>query len=350
MLKYLLVLLVLFFFASKSVLATNLIVNGDFESDTSSWSTYGSSIQLSGDHSYNGNNSGKVETSTTNSGTKYVYQAISVKENQNYALTGFGIKQGEPGSKVFIRVAFYLSSDGSGSQIDTFTTNSIENNSDDFQLLEIASMQAPSGAKSARVRLSVDMPSGASEKGVAYFDDAVFEEMTETPSPTEIPTETPVPTKESSSAVYQINDAKDEGGNALSSVKIYIDGVYVHHYAPETIEFCEGCDCDGYVTCGYGEHTIRLEKSGYENWSRTKTFNAGDSYSDDPVLLAISSDPQSTPTLKLTESPENTSTPKPEVKSKTDEIAPSKVNSLLSKTQEVGDYVLGMRNELDTND
>ena len=115
------------------------------------------------------------------------------------------------------------------------------------------------------------------------------------PTPTtKPPTPTPKPT-----ATYKINEVKDEDGEILSSVKVYVDGVYIHHYAPEVLTFCDGCQCDGYVACGFGQHTIKLEKTGYEDWSKEITINSNASDEVSPVMVFLESSPTSTPTPKI---------------------------------------------------
>jgi len=115
--------------------------------------------------------------------------------------------------------------------------------------------------------------------------------LTPTLVPTAVATPTPMltPTPVSTKAFYQINEVKNEEGDILSSVKIYIDDKYTHHYAPEILEFCEGCYCDDNkeVECGLGDHTIRLEKNGYQDWKEAKTINAGSSYRVDPIMMVI---------------------------------------------------------------
>jgi len=141
---------------------------------------------------------------------------------------------------------------------------------------------------------------------------------TSTPTPLPIPTPTPtiqvtVPTSTPTSkllptptpkpiATYKINEVKDKDGEILNSVKVYIDGVYLHHYTPEVITFCDGCWCDDYISCGFGQHTIKLEKTGYDNWQEDKTINSGEIYEVNPVMIFLStgSTPTSTPTSKLT--------------------------------------------------
>ena len=70
---------------------------------------------------------------------------------------------------------------------------------------------------------------------------------------------TPTPTPK---ATYKINKAKDNNGVELSSVKIYVDGQYTHHYDDETLTFCDGCHCDdeNAVDCGFGGHVIKTER------------------------------------------------------------------------------------------
>ncbi len=104
---------------------------------------------------------------------------------------------------------------------------------------------------------------------------------------------TPAPAK----ATYQLNEVKNEKGKALSSVKIYVDDQYIHHYAPEVLEFCNSCYCDDdkKVACGFGEHVIRLEKNGYQDWEETKEIKAGDTYLVNPVMAFL---PSPTPTPK----------------------------------------------------
>lgn len=129
--------------------------------------------------------------------------------------------------------------------------------------------------------------------------------MVLTPTPSSAPTQTP--DSSSQEATYKINEVKDEEGNLLGNVKVYLDGVYLHHYAPETLTFCDDCHCDGDVDCGFGTHTIKLEKSDYQDWSETKTFDPGDSYEVNPVMEKTSLPSESSPTPSVKVSPLPTS-------------------------------------------
>ncbi len=118
-----------------------------------------------------------------------------------------------------------------------------------------------------------------------------------TATPVTAITATPIPSLRPAKAIYQINEVKNEKGEVLSSVKIYVDDQYIHHYAPEVLEFGEDyyCDDDKKVACGFGEHVIRLEKNGYQDWEETKEIKAGDAYLVNPVMAFLPS-PTPTPT------------------------------------------------------
>jgi len=149
---------------------------------------------------------------------------------------------------------------------------------------------------------------------------------TPTLSPTETPTSTPTttPTPTSSKSTYKINSVKDSDGATLSNIKIYVDGGYTHHYAPESITFCAGCHCDdsNEVSCDLGSHTIKLVREGYADWSEQKTLNSGDNFEVNPILSKIiiemtptpSPTPVKTPTPTPSPAPTKTPTPTPSIK------------------------------------
>lgn len=85
-------------------------------------------------------------------------------------------------------------------------------------------------------------------------------------------------------AYLKINQVKNEKGEILSSVKIYLDGIYLHHYAPEELIFCDGCRCDNLTACGFGEHLLKLEKSGYQDWQEKKVINKGETIEINAVM------------------------------------------------------------------
>ena len=119
------------------------------------------------------------------------------------------------------------------------------------------------------------------------------------------PSATPTNTPTSSQGIVQVDKAKDQDGNEFDDkdrVKIYIDGTYINHYAPETLTFCDGCFCKS-APCGFGSHNIRLEKSGYEDWSEPFTVNAGDFLKLNPVLRLVSTSGPSASQVSDTSTP-----------------------------------------------
>ncbi len=141
------------------------------------------------------------------------------------------------------------------------------------------------------------------------------------PTPNSTPTPSPKPPTPTvkPNATYKINEVKDEDGEILNNVKVYIDDVYLHHYAPEVLTFCDDCQCDTDVDCGFSQHVIKLEKTGYHDWSETKTFGPSDFIEVSPVMIFSESISTPTPSVSPTPTPKATVTPSltPKVISKT---------------------------------
>lgn len=137
-----------------------------------------------------------------------------------------------------------------------------------------------------------------------------------TTTPTETPTltTTPSPSPTTTKSVYKINKPRDNNNQTLSSVKIYVDGIYSHHEDDELLEFCDTCFCDNSksIPCGYGQHTIRLEKTGYQEWIDQRNIVSNGNYDVSPILISIATPtPTPTPTSTPTSSPTNATTPTP---------------------------------------
>lgn len=123
----------------------------------------------------------------------------------------------------------------------------------------------------------------------------IMETATNSPNPTS----TPEPAK----ASVEIADATDESGVPLTTVKIYIDGTYTNHYAPENFTFCAGCYCNN-AACGLGKHTFRLEKAGYALYEEQITVEPGNSYKIKGTLAAESQNAESGPAPNTSPTPE----------------------------------------------
>ncbi len=173
----------------KNVFAATLLSTG-FESGTlESWVTSGgaTTATVSAEAVHQGLYAIKINSDKTSS---YGFQTtvVNTEPGMFYTFSAFGKTTNTNTSGFLIRVAWYGSSDGSGSQLTTPTDSSASTNSD-WTPLSTGVIQAPSTANSAKIRLILTTKT-AGQVANAYFDDVVFEEAI-APSPT--PTDTPVP-------------------------------------------------------------------------------------------------------------------------------------------------------------
>jgi hypothetical protein len=159
-----------------------------------------------------------------------------------------------------------------------------------------------------------------------------------TPSPSPTSTSTPTSTPVKPTATFKINEARDKNDSVLTgAVKIYIDGSYTGNYAPETYIFCDGCKCGtNNVSCNFGSHTIKVEKTGYESWTKTLNLKAGNNYEETPVLALLSLTPTPTPKPSITPTP--TPSPSPSLQPEAEILAssPSLAENLLPEIKVLG--------------
>ena len=85
-------------------------------------------------------------------------------------------------------------------------------------------------------------------------------------------------------------------GQDITSVEIYVDDVYIHHYAPEDLTFGPGKTIGGYVSAEFGSHTIRLVKTNYDDWTQTVNVQDG---SDITLTPSMTPTAGTTPTIEV---------------------------------------------------
>lgn len=161
------------------------LVNGGFETVRDDgtpygWRKYGGEMGTSTAFSAEGERSATL-TSATES-TKWLYQTVSVNGGAVYRLRARGLKVDGGVRELMLRISWYASEDGSGSQIDTADSEPLEQPSSQFAEMDTGPAQAPSEARSAKVRL-LARPQSAAE-AVAYFDDVSFGVTSEQPAQT----------------------------------------------------------------------------------------------------------------------------------------------------------------------
>ncbi|MCL5090875.1 MAG: hypothetical protein M1514_02580 [Patescibacteria group bacterium] len=323
----------LLFLQSKNAFAANLLNNSGFEELLISWEA-SSGLEISTNvtvSSYTKNSGGSsCEIKHNKTGSYGAQQLIrGIIGGSKYRGNGYAFFNSDKGKNVRIRIAWYSSDNGSGSQIKTTVdSNIVIDKLPKWQFMDTGIIEAPLEAKSAEFRIL--LASLGEAEALTYFDDLSFEETflpSPTPTPTNLPTHTPIPTvtlipsstitlsptakpsptslpsqTPTPQATYKINEVKNEGGEVLSNIQIYVDGNYIHHYAPEIISFCNGCYCDAdhLVSCNFGDHTFRLEKTDYSPWSEVKNITSGSSFEVNPILSQITSIPTMTPLLTVT--------------------------------------------------
>lgn len=183
------IFVILYLFPNKVFGA--VLFSEDFElGSLSSWSSSGGSATatISAETAHGGVNSIKVQHGKTSS---YGFQTVipNIEGGMFYDTIGYGNSTDSATASFFIRLAWYSSFDGGGSQLSqSYDSNTGNSSTSDWQLLS-QTIQAPTGANSAKLRLVLNSKS-QNLLASAYFDDIVFQESTHTPTPTPSPTPT----------------------------------------------------------------------------------------------------------------------------------------------------------------
>jgi len=176
-LAFLVVVFVLcqFLQAPISFSQTNLLTNNGFEDLDNEgklidWKVKNSKIILSqsSDIKKSGQYAAKVET--TANPTNYIFQVSEINSSNKYYAEAYGLKIS--GGAVFLRVAWYATIDGGGSQISTVDSEEVISNSTAFAHILTGTLTPPLSAKSAAVRLAIKP--NADGSGVAFFDEVGF--------------------------------------------------------------------------------------------------------------------------------------------------------------------------------
>lgn len=117
--------------------------------------------------------------------TKWLYQTVAVEGGAYYRLRAAALKNDAGAREAFLRVSWYESADGSGSQIDTADSPALADNGAAFVMLDTGPVRAPPHARSAKVRLMLRPV--ASSNATVYFDDVRFG-VSAPPPPSATPT------------------------------------------------------------------------------------------------------------------------------------------------------------------
>lgn len=153
------------------------LVNGGFErvreDDTPyGWRKVGGEMSASKTFHAAGDRSAALVSRTTS--TKWIYQTLRVNGGAFYRLQASALKNDTKVREALLRVSWYDSADGSGSQISTADSPTLAEDSPGFVALDTGPVQAPAEARSAKVRLLLRPVSPA--PAALYFDAVRFEE------------------------------------------------------------------------------------------------------------------------------------------------------------------------------
>lgn len=176
--KLILAPLVLFFVITEPIFASdNLLQNPDFEQNANSsfsgWlktpSTLTLSVSSTSGMTHNGNFAASFKSQTTS--TKYLYQILS-SPSGIFKLSAW-LRLLSNNQNGFVRISWYSTSDGSGSELSSFDSLPISKIGD-WQRVEVTS-QTPQAAHSLRAKLALDPNS--SELAELLFDEATLEKV-----------------------------------------------------------------------------------------------------------------------------------------------------------------------------
>jgi len=215
----------IFLFLPKQLFAQNLLYNPGFEELLFNWEpssgleialnfTTSSYVKKSGEYS------ALIRHSKTGSyGARQIVKNIVGEEN--YSAKGYVLFNNEKAKSARIRIAWYSSEDGSGTQIKTNDSNIVDTPSSSWQVLDIGIMEAPSSAKSAEFRILLASIEDGIES-LVNFDDLSFEvAQAATPTPTTTAA-TQTPTPSSYSDIY-ISEFLPYPENSDEWVELYND-------------------------------------------------------------------------------------------------------------------------------
>ena len=157
---------------------TELLRNPGFENASGGipnhWNKYGGTLTQAGSPVHGGSYAAQFDSSSTS--TKWVYQVITATEGIAYTFSAWALKNDSNIEEVYLRVSWYASDDGTGSEIShADSTTCLLSDEPMYRFLTTGPITAPAGAHSGRTRMMLN-PVDATACTV-YFDDASFQQV-----------------------------------------------------------------------------------------------------------------------------------------------------------------------------
>jgi hypothetical protein len=154
---------------AASRVPTSSLVNGDFELGLLGWQKLGGELRLDGTRVHAGSSTGSLVSSTDS--TKWAYQVVRVDPSLWYEFAGY-VAADSGVSRAYLRISWYASQDGSGSQLATTDSTQTIAGGRGFVALSTGAVQPASSAASARLRIVMTPLGGA--PATIFFDDMFF--------------------------------------------------------------------------------------------------------------------------------------------------------------------------------
>jgi hypothetical protein len=149
------------------------------------WRKVGGRVSVVGEPHVEGAHALRLDSETTS--TKWAYQTVSVQPGAYYEASVYALKNDPAAEAVFLRLSWYAAEDGDGAAIDSAdSVGLLSTNSPSFLQLTTGPVQAPSEARSVRVKLML-RPISANP-GIAYFDDVRLNRVSAPASPAGVAT------------------------------------------------------------------------------------------------------------------------------------------------------------------
>jgi hypothetical protein len=133
------------------------------------WRKVGGEMSVVAEPHFEGSMALRLNSATTS--TKWAYQTVNVEPGSYYEASVQALKNDAAAEALFLRLSWYAAEDGDGAAIDSVdSTELLSSDSPAFRVLSTGAVQAPSEARSVRVKLMIRPISAADSAG--YFDDA----------------------------------------------------------------------------------------------------------------------------------------------------------------------------------
>jgi hypothetical protein len=185
----------LFLSRSAQAQGLNLLTNPGFETGTTSgWSVNFSTATFSVVTTTVHAGSYAASLTSNSNSIKFISQTVTgIVPGSSYSFSGYGYINDANTQRIYLRLAWYPTTDCSGGQLSTtFDTNAVTTVGS-YQPLTATARIAPATAACARIRASLDPVTATA--ATAFFDDLSF-----TLDPTPTPTFTPMSTQTSTPA------------------------------------------------------------------------------------------------------------------------------------------------------